>query len=194
MNIYFLVPLCLVVFTAFSCKHPLIDSITYFIVITINIYSNIMRWALVLLALLEWADARTGRADLSRLVPGMHSCLFACHWKAVNGETPTLASFGVSAIRYGYRTMIRNALTRASPTREHDRWWVWVWGLFRTSALSHACKTPYVEGAGAAYLPVRYPRGEKKNDKQILNFLQEKQSRSPSKKKKKGENLTSRWG
>jgi hypothetical protein len=30
-----------------------------------------VRWAL-LLALLEWADARTGRAELSWLVPGMH--------------------------------------------------------------------------------------------------------------------------
>jgi hypothetical protein len=50
---------------------------------------------LVLLALLEWADARTGRAYLSWTVPGMHSCLFACHWKVLVGETPTLASCGV---------------------------------------------------------------------------------------------------
>jgi hypothetical protein len=80
-----------------------------------------VRWALVLLALLEWVDARTGRADLSWSVPGMHSYLFACHWKVLVGETPTLASCGVSAVRYGSRTMVRNTLTRASPTREHDR-------------------------------------------------------------------------
>jgi hypothetical protein len=36
------------------------------------------------------------------------------------GETPTLASCGVSAVQYGSRTMVRNALT-TSPTREHDR-------------------------------------------------------------------------
>jgi hypothetical protein len=70
-----------------------------------------MRWALVLLALLEWADARTGRTDLSWSVPGMHSCLFACHWKVLVGKTPTLASCGVSALGYGSRTMVRNALT-----------------------------------------------------------------------------------
>jgi hypothetical protein len=80
-----------------------------------------VRWALLLLALLEWADARTDRPYLSRSLPGMHSCLFAYHWKVEVGETPTLASCGVSAVRYGSRTMVRNALTRASPTREHDR-------------------------------------------------------------------------
>jgi hypothetical protein len=72
--------------------------------------------------LLEWADARTGRADLSWSVPGMHSCLFTRHWKVLVGETPTLASCGVSAVRHGSRTIVRNALTRAPPTREHDRW------------------------------------------------------------------------
>jgi hypothetical protein len=40
--------------------------------------------------------------------------LFACYWKALVGETPTLASRGVSAVRYDYRTMVRNTLTRAS--------------------------------------------------------------------------------
>jgi hypothetical protein len=78
-------------------------------------------WALVLLALLERADARTGRADLTWYVPGVHLCLFAYHWKVLVGETPTLASCGVSAARYGSRAMVRNALTRASPTHEHDR-------------------------------------------------------------------------
>jgi hypothetical protein len=48
-------------------------------------------------------------------VPGMHSCLFACHWKVLVDETPTLTSCGVSAVRYGSRTMIRNAQW------EHDR-------------------------------------------------------------------------
>jgi hypothetical protein len=80
-----------------------------------------VRWALVLLVVLVWADARTGRADLSWSVSGMYSCMFACHWKVLVGKTPTLASCGVSAVRYGSRTMVRNALTRASPTREHDR-------------------------------------------------------------------------
>ena len=51
----------------------------------------------------------------------MLSCLFACRWKVLVGETPTLASCGVSVVRYGSGTMVRNALTRASPTREHDR-------------------------------------------------------------------------
>jgi hypothetical protein len=42
-----------------------------------------VRWALLLLALLEWADARTGRGEFSWFVPGMHSfLLFACYWKA----------------------------------------------------------------------------------------------------------------
>jgi hypothetical protein len=77
--------------------------------------------ALLLLALLEWADARTGRANLSWSVPGMHSCFFACHRKVLVGETPTRASCGVSAARYGSLTVVRNALTRASPSREHDR-------------------------------------------------------------------------
>jgi hypothetical protein len=59
-----------------------------------------VRWALVLLALLEWVDARTGKADLSWSVPGMHLCLFACHWKVILvGETPTLASCGLA--QYG---------------------------------------------------------------------------------------------
>jgi hypothetical protein len=44
----------------------------------------------------------------------MHSCLFACHWKVLVGETPTLASSGVSVLGYGSRTMVRIALTRAS--------------------------------------------------------------------------------
>jgi hypothetical protein len=77
--------------------------------------------ASVLLALLEWADARTGRADLTWSVPGMHSCLFACHWKVLVGETPALASCGVSVVRYGSRAMVRNGFTRASPIREHYR-------------------------------------------------------------------------
>jgi hypothetical protein len=80
-----------------------------------------VRWALVLLALLEWAETRTGRAYLSWSLLGMHSFLFACYWKVLVDETPTLASCGVSAVRYGSRTMLRNALTRAPPTREHDR-------------------------------------------------------------------------
>jgi hypothetical protein len=37
--------------------------------------------------------------------------------------------------------------------------------LFRTSALSHVCKTPPVEGAGAGSLPVPYPGGAKKKKK-----------------------------
>jgi hypothetical protein len=37
-----------------------------------------------------------------------------------------------------------------------------------TSALSHACKTPPVEGAGAGYLPVPYPGGAKKKKKVAL--------------------------
>jgi hypothetical protein len=62
-----------------------------------------MRWALVFLALLEWTDARTGRADLSWSLPGMYSCrLFACHWKVLVSETPTHVSCGVSSLRYGF--------------------------------------------------------------------------------------------
>jgi hypothetical protein len=80
-----------------------------------------VRWALLLLALLQWADARTGKTDLSWSMPGMHSCFFACYRQVLVGETPSLAWFGVSAIRHGSRTMVRNALTRASPTQEHDR-------------------------------------------------------------------------
>jgi hypothetical protein len=41
-----------------------------------------------------------GKADLSWSVPGMHSCLLACHWmKVLVGETPTLASCGLE--QYG---------------------------------------------------------------------------------------------
>jgi hypothetical protein len=80
-----------------------------------------VRWAMRLLALQKCPDARTSRANLYWQVPEMHSCLFACYWKVLVGETPTLASCGVSTVRYGSRTMMRNALTRASPTREHDR-------------------------------------------------------------------------
>jgi hypothetical protein len=75
----------------------------------------------LVLVLLEWADAQTGRADLSWSLSGMHSFLFACYWKVFVGETPTLALCRVRAVRDGSRTTVRNALTRASPTREHDR-------------------------------------------------------------------------
>jgi hypothetical protein len=34
--------------------------------------------------------------------------------------------------------------------------------LSRTFTLNHACKTPHVEGAGAASLPAPYPGGTKK--------------------------------
>jgi hypothetical protein len=80
-----------------------------------------VRWALLLLALLEWADARTGIAYRSWSVPGIQPFLFAYYWNVLVGESPTMASCGVSAVRDGSRTMVRNALTRASPTREHDR-------------------------------------------------------------------------
>jgi hypothetical protein len=81
-----------------------------------------MRWALLLLALLEWVDARTGRAYLSWSIPEMHSfLLFLYYSKVLVCETLTLASCGVTGVRYASLTVVRNALTRASPTREHDR-------------------------------------------------------------------------
>jgi hypothetical protein len=63
---------------------------------TTEMFCSAVRWALVLLALLERADARTGRADLSWSLPAMHSVLFACHSKVLGGETPTLASCGLA--------------------------------------------------------------------------------------------------
>jgi hypothetical protein len=36
-------------------------------------------WALPLLALLKWADARTVKIDLSLSLPGLHSFIFACY-------------------------------------------------------------------------------------------------------------------
>jgi hypothetical protein len=47
---------------------------------TLEMFCSV-RWALLPRALLEWADARTGRADLPWSVPGMHSLSFACYWK-----------------------------------------------------------------------------------------------------------------
>jgi hypothetical protein len=47
----------------------------YILMSSIEIVKQAVRWALVLLALLEWADALTGRADLPWSVQGMYSCL-----------------------------------------------------------------------------------------------------------------------
>jgi hypothetical protein len=37
--------------------------------------------------------------------------------------------------------------------------------LFRIAALSHACKTPLIEGGGASDLPVPFPGSAKKKEK-----------------------------
>jgi hypothetical protein len=50
-----------------------------------------VRWALLLLAVLKWADARTGREDISWSSPEIHSCLFACFKRFLIGGTPALA-------------------------------------------------------------------------------------------------------
>jgi hypothetical protein len=50
---------------AFMCRTP-------------EMFSSV-RLALLLLALLEWADTRTGRADPYCSMPGIHSFLLSCN-------------------------------------------------------------------------------------------------------------------
>jgi hypothetical protein len=107
-------------FSIYGAKPSLILFSLQFMYRTPEMFCSV-RWALLFLALLELADARTGSANLSWSLPGMHSFWFACHWKVSVGGTPTLVSCGVSAIWYNSRTMVRCALTRASSTWEHDR-------------------------------------------------------------------------
>jgi hypothetical protein len=67
-------------------------------------FCSVVRWALLLLALLEWADARTGTADLSWSLLGF--ILVCMYWEAFswwNSKTSLvvgLAHYGTARVQW----------------------------------------------------------------------------------------------